>query len=526
MGNKYVNPQSDSTAESAPTRNKFKLHIAININPDRFGYFFMSTSDSTIQQLFLHLDGSGAQDAIYNRGKINNIKDEVEIKEYLRHANIDRVKSGTLFVDMFRSFAEQLNPKLVSNEDIQWILLMPAVCSQSTKDITRKWMNMAGLGNDKILDQCIVINEAECLALSLPLVANPKYVTYDWHFLQDSDCMLWILLEEIFSKEWMDEIYSNFTGSNSKNPIENHFTKTLYRSNNASNKLFEMDRSIMKIHTSCIHCLIHIHSDLCKFLQQKCKEAECSPKQQIENFCKSQNLQHFDELACDDCTKSEQKNNESHNLLRWVQWVGKEDEAYIPVHTNQEVDLYDDDLYPEMELIKNSMMEFSINESTSEQKNNELHNLQWVGREDDAYIHTNQKVGQYLSSSIVEAAAYVAMIKNSAIISQGWLEQKDVESYGKYNQRWIVLTDTYLFILKTKQDNIYKTTKYVFLSNVTIMCRQKLVFTINKKYELKTKTESERTVWLNNIKPYTKHINISIVCICNDNRYNTKFDVT
>ena len=102
--------------------------------------------------------------------------EKVKISEYITSMNGVEVKSEIIFVESFKYiirqtklWIEQKQKIKLSNDmhSIQWIVSVPAIWSDESKDLMIKWFNLAGIGNDNIKDHVLLRYEPDCASISV-----------------------------------------------------------------------------------------------------------------------------------------------------------------------------------------------------------------------------------------------------------------------------------------------------------------------------------------------------------------------
>eukprot|EP01084_Bolivina_argentea_P111078 198294_1 len=223
MGNTL---DAEVTHTVKPSREvKFKLHIAVDFGTDGCGLAFAYNNKVTVYdkwrskrqrrnktktQILLGPDDKvicfgdnakmmycGADDntskswRFFERFKMalyeNNIKklniidadddkkmDEIDISHELTATNGAKCESETLFVIAFKhleQIAQEYVPKIttdeIENEEVQWILTVPAIWSENAKNKMQQWMIKAELVDASVKDQCIIVYEPDCASAAL-----------------------------------------------------------------------------------------------------------------------------------------------------------------------------------------------------------------------------------------------------------------------------------------------------------------------------------------------------------------------
>ena len=119
-------------------------------------------------------------------GGENTNGDKVEISEYLESMNGVKVPSSVVFVEAFRYIMRQTILWVCKKDgviklsyglnSIQWVVSVPAIWSDKSKDLMVKWFNLSGATNKNNKNQVILRYEPDCASLS---VLNE--LRYDMH---------------------------------------------------------------------------------------------------------------------------------------------------------------------------------------------------------------------------------------------------------------------------------------------------------------------------------------------------------
>eukprot|EP01084_Bolivina_argentea_P027732 51523_1 len=59
------------------------------------------------------------------------------------------------------------NNKQIQDNEIQWIFTVPAIWSEKAKYKMKTWLVTAGLIDENIQDQCLIVYESDCAALAM-----------------------------------------------------------------------------------------------------------------------------------------------------------------------------------------------------------------------------------------------------------------------------------------------------------------------------------------------------------------------
>ncbi len=85
-------------------------------------------------------------------------------------ADGQKVLAKTVFIAAFQQLqakAKEFIPKnvteeIISDNEIQWIVTVPAIWSQKAKNNMKQWIIEAGLVKKHILNQCVIVYEPDC----------------------------------------------------------------------------------------------------------------------------------------------------------------------------------------------------------------------------------------------------------------------------------------------------------------------------------------------------------------------------
>eukprot|EP01084_Bolivina_argentea_P194225 333216_1 len=62
---------------------------------------------------------------------------------------------------------EKITNENINDEEIQWIVTVPAIWSEKAKKKMKNWMVEAALIDKQIIDQCVIVYEPDCASLSM-----------------------------------------------------------------------------------------------------------------------------------------------------------------------------------------------------------------------------------------------------------------------------------------------------------------------------------------------------------------------
>ena len=118
----------------------------------------------------------------------------MKIKNTLTAANGKTVDADVVFVAAFKhlqsltkKWLKQRKMRGIRDENIQWIITVPAIWNDDAKHKMREWTIKAGLVNSNIQDQCKIVYEPDCASLTLqqkmkscaPMKKGDKYILVD-----------------------------------------------------------------------------------------------------------------------------------------------------------------------------------------------------------------------------------------------------------------------------------------------------------------------------------------------------------
>eukprot|EP01083_Nonionella_stella_P017415 48715_1 len=97
------------------------------------------------------------------------VHDDTHTKEYIMDSNGRPVSSKILYIVTFKHLQELMKHYLhnitkdaIQDNETQWIITMPEHCSQSSRNMMTEWVSESGLVDRSIVNQCLIVNEAEC----------------------------------------------------------------------------------------------------------------------------------------------------------------------------------------------------------------------------------------------------------------------------------------------------------------------------------------------------------------------------
>eukprot|EP01083_Nonionella_stella_P192949 712995_1 len=235
--------------------------------------------------------------------------------------------SEKVFVAAFQylqDIAHEYIPKLVTMEeihddDIQWIITVPAMWSERAKYKMKHWIIKAGLVDAQINDQCRIVYEPDCAALAIyhdlkhdmassSSGKDQKYILIDaggytvdivchqvvngktcveetyyptgdaWGGSLINDKYL-ILLHHIFGKEWMDEF---------KQTLPNVYIEVM-------DNFIDSKTTFFQDVTAATHAVV-LPYEFVQFINEKCKTKDnCSSHMSIEDqlnaFCRDRDIE-------------------------------------------------------------------------------------------------------------------------------------------------------------------------------------------------------------------------------------------
>ena len=132
--------------------------------------------------------------------------DEADISNELTATNGDKCVSEKIFIIAFqhlqklsKEYLHKITSDEIDDDEIQWILTVPAIWSENAKNKMKEWIIKAGLVDATIKNQCIIVYEPDCAALALkqqlinnlkskmkiPMLTNPTLIDDDDDEKQD-----------------------------------------------------------------------------------------------------------------------------------------------------------------------------------------------------------------------------------------------------------------------------------------------------------------------------------------------------
>eukprot|EP01083_Nonionella_stella_P033071 90543_1 len=342
---------------------KTKTHILLNEenevvcfgNNARYIYSNLQGKERKTKKLFERF-----KMALYEENIKSDHSVDVDTKEYINACNDERLEASIVFEQAFKRLQElakgylsKVTTEQIDDKEIQWILTVPAIWSESAKDKMRKWIAQAGLVDDTIIDQCIIVYEPDCASLALQkeyfqniydnegnqIAANPTDdvdIEDDWdddikhdrfepgdiyilcdagggtvdvachQVLKDGSVeeIIWPtggdwgscyiddlyikLLQDIFSKEWMDEYKRE--APNDYVLIADHFQV-------AKKQFYENKEA--KTHRT------QVPFEFVQFLEERCDTQNCEVEDKVHQYCKT--VQYYRQLFKDEDCKLESK---------------------------------------------------------------------------------------------------------------------------------------------------------------------------------------------------------------------------
>eukprot|EP01084_Bolivina_argentea_P154476 269282_1 len=262
------------------------------------------------------------------------VSDKVDTADTLKAVNGQILAAEIVFVQAFKSLqklAKACIPRITKNkarvtdDEIQWILTVPAIWSDSAKQKMKRWITNAGLVDKNIKDQCVIVYEPDCASLAIqrehlkgriinddykdsaemPIMQNGNtYILVDagggtvdiatHKILEDGsveeimrptggklgscyiDDLYIKLLEEIFSEAWMDEFKKE--GPLYYMEIRSNFEK-------AKETFYEDSESMTHP--------VELPFEFVQFLEEKCDAENTTPQTMINEYSKSVTLREY-----------------------------------------------------------------------------------------------------------------------------------------------------------------------------------------------------------------------------------------
>eukprot|EP01083_Nonionella_stella_P018951 52725_1 len=179
--------QQTNSAKRATSKNKTKTQLILNENNGVVGF------GNAAKFMYYNFEKEARQGkrffekfkmALYENkmGRIQDIaeadekkeREDVDTNTYLRSADGQQVPAEVVFVAAFRTLKEKAKAFLplivheaITDDEIQWIVTVPAIWSQKAKNNMREWIIKAGLVKKNILNQCVIVYEPDCASLSI-----------------------------------------------------------------------------------------------------------------------------------------------------------------------------------------------------------------------------------------------------------------------------------------------------------------------------------------------------------------------
>ena len=101
-------------------------------------------------------------------------KRQINIARELTASNGRKFPSDFVFVAAFKhiqqeafKFLKKQKIKDITNDEIQWIITVPAIWNDHAKHLMQEWAISAGLVNRNIPNQCKIVYEPDCASLSI-----------------------------------------------------------------------------------------------------------------------------------------------------------------------------------------------------------------------------------------------------------------------------------------------------------------------------------------------------------------------
>ncbi len=109
--------------------------------------------------------------------KMNEESGRVDINYDLRATNEKRYSSELVFVAAFKQIQKEAKSYLgrlddidmneISEDEIQWIITVPAIWNDEAKNTMKEWAMKAGLIQKDIPNQCKIVYEPDCASLAI-----------------------------------------------------------------------------------------------------------------------------------------------------------------------------------------------------------------------------------------------------------------------------------------------------------------------------------------------------------------------
>eukprot|EP01083_Nonionella_stella_P311587 1111489_1 len=119
---------------------------------------------------------------------------KTEIDDYLTAVNGTTVSADIVFIATFKHLGEicieyldkLTNHEKIKDDEIQWIVTVPAIWTESSKNKMKQWFIKSGLMHKQNANQCKIVYEPDCAALAIhhdPTIPKPsindRYILVD-----------------------------------------------------------------------------------------------------------------------------------------------------------------------------------------------------------------------------------------------------------------------------------------------------------------------------------------------------------
>eukprot|EP01084_Bolivina_argentea_P126478 223933_1 len=181
--NKWRNLQKKTRKTKTKTQLVLneKNEVSCFGNSAKYIYCNLSKKERSTKKFFerfkmaLYENKLSQPDAVTANDEMKRYELETDTAQFLTAANGKRVESEIVFVAAFKELqglAKKhlkpiLNSRNILDDEIQWILTVPAIWSESAKNKMKQWIIKAGLVNNNIIDQCVIVYEPDCASLAI-----------------------------------------------------------------------------------------------------------------------------------------------------------------------------------------------------------------------------------------------------------------------------------------------------------------------------------------------------------------------
>ena len=126
-----------------------------------------------------HVDENGPGIEQSKQNDTDNDENKVEIEDTLMATNGNKVAAENVFIAAFQHLQTEANKFLkkkkirgINNNEIQWIITVPAIWNDTAKSKMEQWAIKAGLVDENIPNQCKIVYEPDCASLASNITSN------------------------------------------------------------------------------------------------------------------------------------------------------------------------------------------------------------------------------------------------------------------------------------------------------------------------------------------------------------------